>query len=174
MKTVHPVMELADALEVSASGYAEHQLKAEGKRRREDELLGRRLCEIFEANRRVYGAPRLQAQLRAEGRRVGKNRIGRLQRSLGLRPKGKRRFRPRTTQCAITGLTSYAWPTQGRRRGLQPRPRHRDRSKPGSSPADCRPIADRPIGCPLRCRVTGAAGNQVATVQCLYGQRIAQ
>lgn len=97
MKHEHSVIELADALEVSASGHAGHQHKARRPRRREDVHLGERLRAIFEENRRTYGSPRLQAALRRQGRRVGKNRISRLQRTLGLRPLQKRRWRPRTT-----------------------------------------------------------------------------
>lgn len=60
MKGEHPVMEMADALEVSASGYAEHLKKDERPRRREDRELGHKLTAIFKANRKTYGAPRLQ------------------------------------------------------------------------------------------------------------------
>jgi hypothetical protein len=43
MKSEHPVTEMADAPEVSASGYAEHLKKNECPRRREDEELGEKL-----------------------------------------------------------------------------------------------------------------------------------
>jgi putative transposase len=98
MKNEHSVIELADALEVSASGHAGHQHKDQRPRRQDDVHLGAHLRVIFEENRRTYGSPRLQAVLRQQGRRVGKNRIGRLQRILGLHPLQKRRWRPRTTQ----------------------------------------------------------------------------
>jgi transposase InsO family protein len=98
MKSEHPVMEMADALEVSASGYAEHLKKDERPRRREDEELGEKLTAIFKANRKTYGAPRLQIALGQQGIRCGKQRIARLQRRFGLHPAQKRRFRPRTTQ----------------------------------------------------------------------------
>lgn len=98
MKYEHAITELADALEVSASGYAGHECKDERPRRQKDAELGGRLKTLFEQSRRTYGAPRLQAALRAEGRLVGKNRIARLQRQMGLRPKQKRRWRPRTTR----------------------------------------------------------------------------
>jgi len=99
MKKAHPITELADALEVSASGYADHQSKSERPRRQHDELIARELQSVFEQSRCTYGCPRLQASLRSKGRRVGKNRIARLQRQLGLHPKQKRRWRPCTTQC---------------------------------------------------------------------------
>ena len=98
MKSEHPVMEMADALEVSASGYAEHLKKDERPRCREDEGLGEKLTAIFKANRKTYGAPRLQIALGQQGIRCGKQRIARLQRRFGLHPAQKRRFRPQTTQ----------------------------------------------------------------------------
>ena len=98
MKGEHPVTEMTDALEVSASGYAGHLKKDERPRRREDRELGEKLTVIFKANRKTYGAPRLQIALRQQGIRCGKNRIARLQRRFGLHPRQKRRFRPRTTQ----------------------------------------------------------------------------
>ena len=63
MKSEHPIMEMADALEVSASGYAELLKKDERPRRREDQDLGEKLTAIFKANRKAYGAPRLQIAL---------------------------------------------------------------------------------------------------------------
>jgi len=47
MRSEHPIMEMADALEVSASGYAEHLKKDERPRRREDQKLGEKLTAIF-------------------------------------------------------------------------------------------------------------------------------
>lgn len=90
--------ENAVALQVSASGYADHQSKSARPRRQRDELIARELRSVFEESRRTYGSPRLQASLRSKGRRIGKNRTSRLQRQLGLHPKQKRRWRPCTTQ----------------------------------------------------------------------------
>lgn len=98
MKNDHSITEMADALEVSSSGYADHQFKSQHPRRQQDELIARELQSAFEESRHTYGSPRLQASLRSKGRRVGKNRISRLQRQLGLHPKQKRRWRPCTTQ----------------------------------------------------------------------------
>lgn len=97
MKSEHPVTEMADALEVSASGYADHLHKDQRPRRMEDRRLQAELVPIFEQSRRTYGSPRLHDALRKKGHRCGKNRVARLQKSLGLRPKQKRRWR-RTTK----------------------------------------------------------------------------
>ena len=98
MKSEHSISEMADALEVSASGYAEHLKKDERPRRREDVELGGKLESIFKSNREIYGLPRLQAALHRQGIRCGKARIARLQKRHGLHPVQKRGFRPQTTQ----------------------------------------------------------------------------
>ena len=98
MKDEHPVTEMADALEVSASGYADHQIKGECPRRQEDLRIGEDLKTAFEQSRRTCGSPRLRVALRQKGWRAGKNPIARLQRIPGLRPARKRHWRPRTTQ----------------------------------------------------------------------------
>lgn len=98
MKKEYSISEMADALEVSASGYADHLKKEERPRKRQDREFGEKLEAIFEGSRKTYGLPRLQSALRDEGIGCGKKRIARLQRRLALHPVQKRRFRPKTTQ----------------------------------------------------------------------------
>jgi len=52
---------------------------------------------IFAAKRRVYGAPRIHADLRREGHRHARRRIERLMRDMGLQAQRGRRRRPQTT-----------------------------------------------------------------------------
>ena len=97
MKASHCFTEMADALEISKSGFFAHQRKEEYPRAQQDkELLGA-IESLFVASRRTYGSPRLMHALRRRGWRCGKNRIARLMRSRGLRARQKRRFRPKTT-----------------------------------------------------------------------------
>ena len=98
MKTSHCLTEMADALEISKSGFFVHRHKEERPRRKEDQELASQIEPLFIASRRTYGSPRIMHALRKTGRRCGKNRIARLMRSRGLRAKQKRRFRPQTTQ----------------------------------------------------------------------------
>ena len=97
MKRHHFTTELAEALEVSRSGWDMHTRKEQRPRRRQDRQLSAALKPLFIENRRTYGSPRLTRCLHRQGQRCGKNRIARLMRELGLRACQKRRFRPQTT-----------------------------------------------------------------------------
>ena len=98
MQNEHSLPALAQALEVSASGFFAHRRKAERPRRRADDELVGVIRPLFAASRQTYGSPRLVAALRRQGVRCGKNRVARLMRENNLRPKQKRqRWRPVTT-----------------------------------------------------------------------------
>src|SRR4051794_5685856 len=72
-------------LEVSRSGFHAWQGRAPSLRAREDARLTERIREILEANRGVYGSPRVHAELTlGDGERVGRKRVERLMRQAGL------------------------------------------------------------------------------------------
>ena len=52
----------------------------------------RRIRTVHEASRGTYGVPRVHAELRADGIRVGRKRIARLMRKVGLQGVSRRRF----------------------------------------------------------------------------------
>ena len=79
-------------LEVSTSAYYSWQRRPLADHHVQDELLKQRIRELHQASKGRYGAPRLQADLRAEGQRVSRKRISRLMRRRGLWAKGPRRF----------------------------------------------------------------------------------
>lgn len=83
-------------LEVSSSGYYDWVKRAPSHRPREDLRLAKKIKAIHEASRSVYGAPRIHADLRAQGEHVSRRRVSRLMRQQGLRSKVKRRFRATT------------------------------------------------------------------------------
>jgi putative transposase len=55
------------------------------------------ISSAYAENRGAYGWPRIWRQLRAQGIRVGKQRVQRLMQQHGIRARGKRRFRVTTT-----------------------------------------------------------------------------
>lgn len=93
----YPVGALAEALEVSPSGFHAHRHKPRRLRRQRDAVLRPLIATSFARSRKTYGPLRVRADLRDLGERCGKNRIGRLMREQSLRPAQKRRFRPQTT-----------------------------------------------------------------------------
>ena len=85
---------------VSVSGYHQHLARRrEIARRRHlsDEALLVHIRAVYAENRGAYGWPRIWRQLRAQGIRVGKQRVQRLMQQHGIRARGKRRFRVTTT-----------------------------------------------------------------------------
>ena len=62
-------------LRVSRSGYYAWFRRFPGPRAREDAALSARIRGIHESSDGIYGAPRVHAELRAEGFRVGHNRV---------------------------------------------------------------------------------------------------
>jgi transposase InsO family protein len=82
---------------VAVSGFYAWLRRGPGRRRRDDRRVGERIAAIFEASRRTYGSPRVHAELRAEGVRIGRKRVARLMRRGGLAVARRRRRVPRTT-----------------------------------------------------------------------------
>lgn len=110
MKNEHPITALAEALDVSKSGFFAHRQKDAGTRRQEDRVLAREIGPIFVDSRQTYGCPRVTAALRQSGRRCGKNRVARLMRETALRPRQKRkRWRPVTTDSSHRQPVAENW-----------------------------------------------------------------
>lgn len=94
-KTHHSVFCLAGVLSVSRAGYYASRKRGPSKRKTEDEELKVLIAEIHVASFGTYGAPPIHAGLaQAHGIHVGKKRVARLMRELGIegvsrRKKGK-------------------------------------------------------------------------------------
>lgn len=74
-----PISIACDLLGVSRSGYYSWSTGAPSDRVLGDAWLTERIRDIWKANRRVYGAPRIHAELRmAHGIRVSRKRVARL------------------------------------------------------------------------------------------------
>lgn len=80
-----PVSLACGLLEVSRSGYYEWATRAPSDRALTDAWLTEKIVEIWKANRKVYGAPRIHAELRLEhGIHVGRKRVERLMVAAGI------------------------------------------------------------------------------------------
>jgi putative transposase len=94
-----PVRTLCRVVGAAASGFYAWLRRGPGSDRYEgaaDRGLRARVGAIFAASRGTYGSPRVHAELRARGVRVGRNRVARLMREGGLSATIRRRA-PRTT-----------------------------------------------------------------------------
>lgn len=95
-KAAYSVTELCRVLGVSRSGFHKWSKAPPSRRRRDDERLGAEIRAIHRRSRERYGSPRVHAELRAQGRTVGRKRVARLMGENGLKGLARRRFR-RTT-----------------------------------------------------------------------------
>jgi putative transposase len=102
----HHLTTLCRLLGVSPSGYRAWAHRRGSPRAYADAGLLETIRAIHDASRRTYGAPRVQAQLRAAGITVGRKRVARLMRQAGLvgvhrrrraRPAPRRPLRSATT-----------------------------------------------------------------------------
>ena len=82
---------MARVLGVSTAGYYAWRSRLPSARAIADDALLRRVRTIHAVSRGTYGAPRVHAELRAEGRAVGKKRIARLMRAAGIVGVSRRR-----------------------------------------------------------------------------------
>ncbi len=96
-KANYPVAVMCRALAVSRTSFHDWERRPPSDRALTDAWLTEKIKQIHEASRRVYGAPRIHAELRmGHGIRVGRKRVERLMRAAdisGLAP----RKRGRTT-----------------------------------------------------------------------------
>jgi putative transposase len=96
-KASTPVSICCRLLGVSRSGYYDWERRAPSDRALSDAWLIERIREIWAENRKVYGSPRIHADLRIKyGIRVGRKRVERLMREAGISGLVRRK-RGRTT-----------------------------------------------------------------------------
>jgi putative transposase len=95
----HAVATLCRVVGASVSGFYAwlHAIPAVQARAEAEAELRGHIGRIFAARRRVYGSPRVHAELRREGRRHGRRRVERLMREMGLSGRQGRRKVPCTT-----------------------------------------------------------------------------
>ncbi len=120
------VSRMADLLGVSRSGYyawAKRQASAPGPRMARREALAAKIVASHEASDRVYGSPRITADLREAGEIVTAKTVAAIMRDKGLQGVSPRRFTPCTTisdatphripdlvkRCFDTGQLNQVW-----------------------------------------------------------------
>jgi putative transposase len=92
-----PVDVCCDVLEVSRSGYYARRERPDSVRSKRREELAKKVREVHEQNRGVYGSPRVFRALRASGESVCENTVAKVMKEQGIRAKSKRKYVPRTT-----------------------------------------------------------------------------
>jgi putative transposase len=86
------VASMCRAFGLAPSGYYAWRQRPVSPRAAHDVVLTTHVRAAFAASRRRYGSPRVHAELRAAGYRVGRKRVARLMRQSGLRARPRRRF----------------------------------------------------------------------------------
>ncbi len=79
-------------LGVSPSGFYAWQKRPPSARSRTDAQLSLRVCAIHQHSHATYGAPRVHAELRAAGIKVGRERVARLLKKAGLVGASRRKW----------------------------------------------------------------------------------
>jgi putative transposase len=94
-KANFPVAFMCAKLGVSRSGYYAWRTRPPSTRTVHDQVLAQRIRLVHQRSRSTYGAPRIHAELRDDGVRVGRKRVARLMRAAGIQGAHRRRRRGR-------------------------------------------------------------------------------
>jgi putative transposase len=105
-------------LQVAPSSYYAARRRQPSARAVSDAELGPKVLKVWTDNYRVYGARKLWRQLQREGVRVGRDRVGRLMRTLGITGA----VRGKTRRTTITNPTADRAPDLVQRRFVATRP----------------------------------------------------
>jgi putative transposase len=95
-KASYPMRILCRVLKVSRGGYYAWRARKPSRRDLEDERLRPRVAEAFQTGRGTYGSPRVLAELVDQGFEIGRRRVARLMRDMGLQGVSPRKFRVTT------------------------------------------------------------------------------
>ncbi|MGB7341883.1 MAG: IS3 family transposase [Phototrophicaceae bacterium] len=93
-----PVAQMCKVLAVSESGYYAWLKREPSAGAIENAQLSQQIATIWRKFHRIYGAPRIWAELLELGVKVSLNRVAELMREAGLQGKTARKNRPQTTQ----------------------------------------------------------------------------
>jgi transposase InsO family protein len=94
--TIGNVKRACELLEVSRAAYYARRAARLSPRARQDAALSERIVAIHQESRGTYGAPRVRAELAAQGYRHSRKRVARLMRQKGLAGRAPKRWRTTT------------------------------------------------------------------------------
>ncbi len=83
-------------LAVSVSGYYDFDQREPNQKQRDNQMLDKKIQAIYQEHHGRYGMPRIYRELNAQGERCGRHRVARRLCHLGLKAKGKKRFKVTT------------------------------------------------------------------------------
>jgi len=83
-QAIDRIATMCRVLDVSPSGYYAWRSRPSSARAKVDAVLTERIRTIHERSRETYGTPRVHAELRAEGVRIGRKRVARIMRAAGI------------------------------------------------------------------------------------------
>ena len=87
---------MAEALELSRSGYYAGRKRPASRREEENRVLVKKIEVVHQANRQVYGSPRMTVELKDQGLACSRNRVARLMKENGIAARTKRKFKVTT------------------------------------------------------------------------------
>ena len=97
-KAAFPIVAMCRLFGVTRQGYHAYANRPPSARVRADAELCEAVRDVFAEAGETYGSPRVHRELRKRGSRVGKRRIERAMRGMGLTPPRPRRHRKTTVQ----------------------------------------------------------------------------
>ena len=97
-RATHRLATLCRVLGVSPSGYYAWRRRPLSPRARADVTLSAQIQAIHTRSRGTYGVPRVQAELAAAGVRIGRKRVARLMRAVGVQGVSRRKFQARRAE----------------------------------------------------------------------------
>ena len=74
----YKIKRMCGVLKVSRSGYYAWERREPSLHQRDNEELLRQIREVHTQSRRLYGSPRIAAELKKQGVGCGKNRVARI------------------------------------------------------------------------------------------------
>ena len=96
-RETYRVKSMCEVLTVSRSGYYAWSTRQPSIRQKANEELLERIRKVYSQSRRLYGSPRITAELNEEGVRCGKHRVARIMKACSIRAEVKKRRFRRTT-----------------------------------------------------------------------------